>query len=1079
MPFRVLFPFTCIFLLTLGSVVPAEERHIQGANAKSPKNAQPPDDGSERRKVPLGAESPTDVQNNHAKRAQGIKFFEERILPQLTQHCSGCHSAKAKTLEGGLRLDTRAGLRAGGDSGAIIVPGKPSASPLIAALRFEDLEMPPEKKLPDAVIADFVKWVEMGAPDPRQDPIDPRTKHWSFQPIASVVPPAVKDRHWSRNSIDAFILARLERQQVEPSPAASPATRLRRVHLDLIGLPPTTAELKAFLADSASQAYDRVVSRLLASPQYAERWGRYWLDMARYADSDGYEGDRKRPYAWRWRDWVIGALDADMPFDQFTIEQLAGDLLPAATLEQQVATGFHRNTLINREGGVDGEEDRVKRTVDRTNTVGKVWLGLTLQCGQCHSHKYDPLTQREYYGFYAFFNSLSEPDIAAPTNSHLRDYESAKAKFQREHERFLEAIREYDSPALTKWEVAQSRQPTLWTRLRPEGLSTNKSSTLTLQPDLSVFASGNNVVPEKYTFVATTNLTGITGVRLEVLSDKRLPQRGPGRAGNGNFVLTSFQLSAAPLNDKEAIQNIAFRSARADFSQSGRNITSAIGNDPSDGWAIYPKTGKDHFAVFETQEDFGFQGGTELQFELDHALHDDHNIGKFRISVTKAPRPVSMNLAEGHLVEILKLPRAKRTGRQQWTLAVAAKVTDPKLTRLIDAEAEHAKLAPTHPRDVIKAQTVAELTAPRITAVHKRGDFLSKGVVVQPHVPAVLPQIKARDQQPDRLDLARWLVNSKNPLTARVMVNRVWQQYFGRGLVSSDSDFGTQGELPSHPELLDWLAARFRGDPPHPQDRSSNEPSPAWSLKALHRLIVTSATYQQSSAARPELLERDPYNTWLGRQNRLRVEAEVVRDLGLTVSGLLSAKIGGPSVHPPQPAGVSSLGFQNRVQWPTSTGDDRYRRGLYTFFQRTVPFPMLATFDASDSNLSCTRRDRSNTPLQALTLWNDPVFVEIAQALARRIVTESSEEPQQADRFSTRVRYAFRLCFSRDPSESEVNVLSELFSKQRRYYQTNAAAAKAVVGEGPVSKEISSEDLAAWTAVARTLINMDEFITRE
>jgi hypothetical protein len=1046
---RVFFPITCISLLTIGSVVQAVEPHAKGAKAQSSKNAQE------------------------------IKFFEKRILPQLTQHCNGCHSAKAKKLEGGLRLDTRAGLRAGGDSGVIIVPGKPSESPLIAAIRFDDLEMPPEKKLSDAVIADFVKWVEMGAPDPRQDPIDPRTKHWSFQPIAGVVPPAVIDRNWPCNGVDTFILARLEKQRIKPSPAASPAKLLRRVYLDLIGLPPTPEELKSFLADSSPKAYDRVVSWLLASPHYAERWGRYWLDMARYADSDGYEGDRKRPYAWRWRDWVIGALDVDMPFDQFTIEQLAGDLLPAATSEQQVATGFHRNTLINREGGVDGEEDRVKRTVDRTNTVGKVWLGLTVQCGQCHSHKYDPLTQREYYGIYAFFNSLLEPNIAAPTESHLKNYEFAKAKFQREHESFLEAIRKHDSPALTKWEAAQLKQPTHWKRMRPESLSTNTRSKLTLQPDLSVFASGSNAVPEKYTFVAKTNLTGITGVRLDVLSDKRLPQKGPGRAGNGNFVLTSFQLFVAPLNDKEAKNNIAFKSAKADFSQSGRQITSALGNDPSDGWAIYPENGKDHFAVFETEEDFGFQGGTELHIELDHALHDDHNIGKFRISVTTAPRPVSMNLAEGHLVEILKLPRAKRTGREQLKLALAAKVTDPELTRLIVAEAEHAKRAPLHPRNWIKAQTVAELTAPRITAVHKRGDFLSKGVVVQPHVPSVLPQIKAREQQPDRLDLARWLVSSENPLTARVMVNRVWQQYFGRGLVSSDSDFGTQGELPSHPELLDWLAARFRGDPFNPQDRSSKETSPAWSFKALHRLIVTSATYQQSSTLRPELLERDPNNIWLARQNRLRVEAEIVRDLGLKVSGLLSDKIGGPSVHPPQPEGVSSLGFQNRVLWPTSTGNDRYRRGIYTFYQRTVPYPMLATFDASDSNLSCTRRDRSNTPLQALTLWNDPVFFEIAQALGRRIVSNFSKEPKQKYRFSTKIQYAFRMCLSRNPSEMEVEILREFFQKQQRYYEANDAAEKAVVGKTPVPKGPSSAELAAWIAVGRILINMDEFITRE
>jgi hypothetical protein len=599
----------------------------------------------------------------------------------------------------------------------------------------------------------------------------------------------VRDTKWVRNGIDNFILARLERESVTPHAEADRATLVRRVYLDVIGLPPSPEQVDAFLADTRPDAYERIVDQVLGSPHYGERWGRVWLDGARYADSDGYEKDRGRPHAWRFRNWVIRALNEDMPFDRFTIEQIAGDLLPNFTVEQKVATGFHRNTLINKEGGTDQEEDRVKRTVDRTNTVGEVWLGITLECAHCHSHKYDPISQREYFRFYAFFNSVSEPDIDAPL---------------------------------------------------------------------------------------------------------------PG--------------------------------------------------DP-----------------------------------------------------------------------------AKSKG--------------------------------------VKAQVLAELGQPRQTRIHIRGDFLSKGDSVEPATPSVLPLLKMRGATPDRLDLARWLVDPTNPLTARVAVNRVWQQYFGRGIVPTDNDFGTQGEPPSHPPLLDYLATWLQTE--------------GWSLKRLHRLILTSATYRQSSAARPELAERDPYNSWLSRQNRLRVEAEIVRDQALAASGLLVPKIGGPSVRPPQPKGIEKLGYAGSVKWPVSAGEDRYRRGMYTFFQRTVPYPMLMTFDTPDSNTSCTRRERSNTPLQALTMWNDPVFVECAQALGRRIVREVPASDDAVRTRDDRLRRAFRFCLVRDPDDTERQVVAELFEEQLLAAQADAAAAEQLAGPAAKPANTTDAELAAWIMVGRTILNLDEFITRE
>ncbi len=763
--------------------------------------------------------------------------FQRDIKPILTKACIECHGPEKK--RSGLRLDSRAEALKGGDSGAVLHPGQAARSRLflIVAGLDADVKMPPKGKPPLSAeeIGHLRAWIDQGVKWPADAPIvmeGKKSDHWAFQPVRRPPLPEIRNpKSEIRNPIDSFIFASLAKHQIALSPEADRTTLIRRLSLDLIGLPPGSAEVDAFLNDRSPDAYEKVVERLLASPHYGERWGRLWLDAGRYADSDGYEKDSGRPFAWRWRDWVIEAFNRNLPYDRFVIEQLAGDLLPNATREQKIATGFHRNTLTNREGGVDREQFRVEALVDRVNTTAKVFLGSTLGCAQCHDHKYDPFAQREYYQFLAFFNSDAEVDLPVLNPAEQAEYSRKKA----EHDAL--------------------RKP----------------------------------------------------------------------------------LAAAVEEEKKKL-------------------------DPK----------------------------------------------------------------------------------------LSAKEIKKKLASLQEKLAAHDRAAP----QPSLAQTLA-LGKPRQTHIMIRGDFLRKGVEVQPGVPAVLPSMVGTS----RLHLAQWIVRDNNPLAGRVLVNWMWQKYFGRGLVSTLEDFGTQGAKPSHPELLDWLASEVVRQ--------------GWSMKAMHRLIVTSATYRQSSKVRPELAQRDPLNVLLARQSRLRLEAELVRDAALASSGLLTRVVGGPSVHPPQPSGVSELSYAGSVRWIESSGTDRYRRGLYTWFQRTSPYPMLLTFDAPDGNLSCVRREKSNTPLQALTLLNDAVFVECAQALGKRIVEEKPKASVEE-----RVLHAFRLVLGRLPHEVEVNRLVKLHDELLELCRANPPAAKKLVGAYQPAGETVVE-AAAWMALARTLLNLDEVVTRE
>ncbi|MCA9222680.1 MAG: PSD1 domain-containing protein, partial [Planctomycetales bacterium] len=888
--------------------------------------------------------------------ARQVDFVQD-VQPILRATCYSCHGAEMQ--EGGLRLDNKKRAFQGGDHGAAVVPGKSGESLLLLAVAGlnEDIgRMPPEGEgtpLTAEQIGLLRAWIEQDADWPESaDNQLVASSHWAFQPIARPAIPMLDEMDWVRNPIDAFVLDRLRNEMIQPSPEASKSARLRRAYLDLIGLPPTIDEVNAFLADDRDDAYERVVDRLLESEHYGERWARHWLDLARYADSDGYEKDRQRPFAWRYREWVINALNRDMPFDQFTVEQIAGDMLPEASLEQRVAAGFHRNTLHNTEGGTDQEEDRVKKTIDRTNTVGTTWLGLTVGCAQCHSHKYDPITQRDYYSLYAFFNYMAESDIPAPTTHEQLAFEAAKTKYDAAHKPFLDAIAAYEREQLpaaqSAWEQASAKNAQAWTTLQPTKLASRHNAKLEQQKDGAILASGKNMLSDVYTIEAPLTLPRVTAIRLEVLPDKSLPQQGPGRAENGNFVLTNFAVQVIAADGSEP-QTLTIGASKADFSQAQWDVALAINDNPEDGWAVSPEIGKRHVAAFSLTEPIEAATDKRIVVTLDQTYNREqpHNLGRFRLSVTDTTGELDLEGMPGDVAAALQVAVADRSAEQAKAVTNYFRGIDPELGKLKSAADEHAKQAPQPP--ATKAQSISQQSfAARETRVFPRGDFLRKkeGALVEAAVLPFLPDLQLRGDKPDRLDLASWLVSADNPLTPRVTVNRIWQRYFGRGLVATSDDFGTQGDRPSHPELLDWLASEFVDS--------------GWSLKHIHRLIATSATYQQSSAARPDLIDIDPENVLLARYSRRRVEAELIRDVALAASGLLSRKVGGPSVRPPQPAEYAKLTYANSAKWETSKGDDRYRRGLYTFFQRTSPYPMLMTFDSPDSTECTARRTVSN-----------------------------------------------------------------------------------------------------------------------
>ncbi|MBI3838373.1 MAG: PSD1 domain-containing protein [Planctomycetia bacterium] len=986
--------------------------------------------------------------------------FARDIQPILATNCYQCHGPDKQ--ETGLRLDIGSTLLQGGNSGPAIVAGKASDSLLIQAVSgvADVSKMPPKgPPLQPAQIELLKEWIDRGAKLPDGSAAQgPRRKsnHWSFQPLAHPKPPPVNNLAWVRNPIDAFILARLESASLEPSGEAERATLLRRVSLDLLGLPPTIQQIEEFLSDNSGDAYERMVDRLLGSPHYGERWGRHWLDVARYADSNGYTIDGGRSI-WKYRDWVIGALNRDLPFDQFTIEQLAGDMLPEARMDQIIATGFHRNTLTNEEGGTDPEQFRVEAVVDRVSTTGAAFLGLTLGCARCHDHKYDPISQREFYQLFALFNNADEPAFPVPTDQQSKELPPLLAEIEQSEKRLAE-VDANSGGRQAEWEGKFSgRLAVDWTVLDIDAQSAAGVSFSKLD-DRSLLAGGNTPANDVYTVTAAAANHPITAIRLEVLTHDSLPKKGPGLADNGNFVLSEFSISAADSPSSPNSDPLALTGAWADYSGDNGAVENAIDGKPATGWNIAaakdlntPRT-----AIFFLRDDLNAPAGGKLTFVLEQKYDKPrYQIGRFRVSVTKADR------------DVLKLPAAirdalaiapdSRTAEQKQALKLEYQKIDPERLPLARQIAELRQRQKQIAAATTTTMVVRERSEPRETHIHIRGDFLHPGAPVRPDVPQVLPSISARTARADRLDFARWLVDSSNPLTPRVTVNRLWQTYFGQGLVATENDFGLQGDRPLHPELLDGLAGQFIES--------------GWSVKAMHRLIVTSATYRQSSRMRSDLAAADPYNKLLGRQQRLRLEAETIRDAALAASGLLSREIGGPGVYPPQPEGIYRFTQQVKF-WGENKNADRYRRGMYTYFWRSSPYPFLKTFDAPDANVACTRRARSNTPLQALTLANDRAFFEIAQGFASQLLAGSWVTD------SERIQSAFRRCLARDPSPNELAGLTEFLASQRKRFETSPQDAASVAPANRPS-QVDPVQAATWTTLARVLLNLDEFITRE
>ncbi len=1007
-------------------------------------------------------------------RAEEAVDFAHDIKPVFQKHCITCHGSEKQ--ESGLRLDLPSFVKQGGDRGAAFVAGKPAESLLFQSITGQGdvSEMPAEgPKLNKAQIALIRRWIDEGAKLPKDEVVKNKngtSDHWAFQPIIRPAVPSVQKTGWARNPIDRFVLARLEEEGITPSPEADRYTLIRRLSFDLRGLPPTWEETEAFVHDPRPDAYERLVERMLASPQYGERWGRHWLDVARYADSNGFTIDGPRSI-WKYRDWVIDAFNRDLPFDQFTIEQLAGDLLPNPTTEQLIATGFHRNTLINQEGGTDQEQFRIEAVGDRVNTTGTVWMGLTVGCAQCHQHKFDPIRQRDYYELFAFFNNQDEPTLQVPTQDQterLKKLDQAIAAAEK-------PLRAHDAEfakGLAAWEqnlAGQLKATPEWTVLKAMHLKTVKGSVLAAQDNDAIFVDFSG--PDSDTFLVTANLPleKITAIRLEALTHISLPNKGPGRASNGNFVLNEFEVLQGS-GDTKTFAPVKLNHAVADHSQDNYPVTDAIdGKREKTGWAINVKSGNPHVdreAIFFPKAPITAEKGSEIQIQLHQNHGSKYTLGHFRLSVSSAV-PESLTIP-APIRRILAKPRDKRTKAEQDQLLAAYRDTDtarkPLAEKVANLKRDREALAKSIPTTMI----LRERAQPRETHIHVRGDFLRKGAKVTPDVPDVLPPLESENEIPNRLELAKWLLDPAHPLTARVTVNRIWQRYFGLGFVETENDFGTQGTPPSHPELLDWLASEFRGTPG--SGESERNPQ-AWSMKRLHRLIVTSATYRQSSRLRDELAKRDPRNRLLARQTRMRMAAEVVRDVSLAASGLLSTKMHGPGVHPPQPEGIYVL-TQQKKPWPDEKGLDRYRRALYTHFWRSSPYPMLVTFDASDATTSCTRRPRSNTPLQALTLANDRAFVEMAQALALRILKEAPAYDEG------RLRHAFHVAFTREPREKELAVLLPFIEKQQAEFEKDPQAA-ALAAPPDCPKDVSTAEAATWVATARVLLNLDEFITRE
>ncbi|MDZ4684120.1 MAG: PSD1 and planctomycete cytochrome C domain-containing protein [Planctomycetaceae bacterium] len=1003
--------------------------------------------------------------------------FQRDIRPLLSAKCFACHGPDAEARQGELRLDlVDDATRSRGDHAAI-VPGDPAKSELLRRITSTDdaERMPPpeSKKTVSDRERDLLKrWIAGGAQ---------YAEHWAYvkpqRPALPSLTPTAKA--WSRNEIDRFIAQRHIAAGMTSSPEATKATWLRRVSLDLIGLPPTPAELQAFVADETSSAYERVVDRLLSSPRFGERWASPWLDLARYADSNGYQADQLRD-SWAYRDWVIDALNADLPFDQFTIEQLAGDLLPDATFAQRVATGFHRTVTCNVEAGVQPEENRTNQVIDRVNTTATVWLGLTLECAQCHDHKYDPFTSRDYYRMFAYFNNTPlevqnksgkgvqfeffGPNVELPLPATLQ---AERAKLQAslgELEARRTSLMAELGTGRDEWEAklrGSLDRAAEWHVLPVATFESGGGEDHRVLDDQSILITGR--VPEATTYTVTvrTTLANVTAFKVEALTHPEITGTGPGRgdADRPNFILSEFDVTAVT-RTLEASGSLEFASADADYEQARYPVSAAIDGNRKTGWAIGQQFGKPHHAVFKLTKPLNCDGETALVFTLDQQFGQGRTIGRLRLSALVGEEAATV---PDDVAAILK--KDKRTAKEKKRLDEFFTESNPKLAEA-DKQLSLMKLK----LDKIEPPTtlvMVELPEPRTTQMLKRGNYLTPGDAVAPGTPEKLHPLDPKFP-PTRLGLAQWLVSTDNPLTARVTVNRWWAELFGRGLVTTLEDFGLQSEPPTHPELLDWLAVEFMTSP--------DPEAQAWSMKRMLKRMVLSATYRQASRLTPELAERDPENALYARGPRFRLSAETIRDQALAASGLLSTKQGGEPIMPHQPTNIWRAVGRNAPKWVDAKDEDRFRRGVYVVWRRAAPYPSFVNFDAPD-RASCTvNRPRTNTPLQALTLLNDPASIEMAVALASRVLTESPS----AD-MADRIDYATQLVLSRTASSLEREELQRFHAAQRQKLSSrpdDVAALLKAVAAVKLPDGLDPVDLAAWFHVANLLLNLDETVTR-
>jgi len=997
--------------------------------------------------------------------------FNRDIRQLLSDNCFACHGPDANARKGDLRLD----LRDAAVESKAIVPGQTAESRLVERIFSTDPDtvMPPpesSKSLTPAQKELLKRWVAEGAE---------YEGHWAYLPPAKPPVPA------GAKAIDHLLKEHLARLGLTLSPAADRRTLARRLSFDLLGLPPTPEEVDAFVADASPEAYEKFVDRLMAAPHYGERMAIPWLDVVRFADTAGYHSDNPRNI-YPYRDWVIRAFNENKPFDQFTVEQLAGDLLPGGTLDQKVASGFNRLLLTTEEGGAQSKDYEARMLGDRVRAVGTVWLGQTLGCCQCHDHKFDPALARDFYSMGAFFADIQEPIIGrrepgmnVPTPEQQQQLVVLQAAVAEQQKTFDGPHPEL-AEAFAAWErkqVSVVAQAADWLSMKPAKVSSTGKAKLTIQPDNAVLASGPKPEKDTYTAEFPGQQNGIVGLRVEVLPDDSLPAKGPGRAGNGNFVLT--EVVARLKKADGSLQDLKFEGAIASIEQTfGGEIhpdkrwsaASAIDGDTRGeqfGWAVLPEIGRPQQLVLRLAGPATIADSETLIVELKQQYgQGNHTLGKFRLSATTKPDAVAM--PEGppppkEIADLLAVPADKRDAAQKDRLFAHFKTV---CSELADARANLDKArkgATAFEESLPKCLISTSMPAPRTVRILPRGDWLNEsGEVVSPALPAYLaPKSGGGDgKRLTRLDLAQWIVSRDNPLTARVFVNRLWKQFFGVGLSRNTDDLGSQGEWPTHPELLDWLAVEFQES--------------GWNVKHLVRLIVLSDAYQQVSVPSKELLARDPDNRQLARQNRPRLDAELVRDNALAISGLLVRKIGGPSVKPYQPAGYwENLNFPVR-EYDASLGQDQHRRGLYTWWQRSFVHPSMLAFDAPTREECCADRTKSNIPQQALVLLNDPSYVECAEAFAVRILKEGGADASQ------RIDWACRQALQRAAGPVEKATLSALVEKHRAEYAKDPAAAEKLLTATQLAApgEVDKGELAAWVNVARVLLNLHEVITR-